>query len=76
MSNHISLFKSKQSYIKKTLLQLWRSMMKMHARKVVHRNIKAENILYNPNTNEVKLINYDYSTNFRVSFFILKNLST
>jgi predicted ATPase/class 3 adenylate cyclase/tRNA A-37 threonylcarbamoyl transferase component Bud32 len=35
---------------------------KLHNKEIIHRNVKPDNILYNPNTNEVKLVDFELAS--------------
>ena len=46
----------------KVYQKLWKAVLHMHKQRVVHRDIKAENILYNPITNKMKLFDFSCAT--------------
>ena len=50
------------------LKQLWNILLLVHHNGVVHRDVKAENILYNPMTNKIKLFDFGCAEFKQVKF--------
>ena len=47
--------------------QLWNIMLMLHSNFLAHKDIKAENILFNPVTNEIKLFDFGFAGFYPVS---------
>ena len=41
--------------------QLWKIVQNLHNNFITHKDIKAENILFNPVTNAIKLFNFGFA---------------
>jgi len=55
--------------IKHIFLQILSSIEKLHEGKIIHRDIKAENILINKSTKEIKLIDFGCAANDQAEHF-------
>ena len=56
--------------------QILSALNYIHSQKIVHRDIKLENILYESNTRTIKLIDFGISTKIREEQFLVERIGT